>query len=96
MNEFQLAYDASRMYAAERKSAFGGKLAALMLAGKFVVVADVPDYCPSTDASMGYRTALMFVGDSRWEAEKIKRNLLTVDGDIDDDICNVQVLPFKV
>jgi hypothetical protein len=65
-SEAENAYAWSRM---NRKPDDAGKVAEAVAAGKFVVVVEVPDYCPFTDATMGMRMLLDSVHDTRGAAE---------------------------
>ena len=46
------------------------KIAAAVAAGKFVVVLESPEYCPSTDAIMGCRKTVLSTHNSRQEADR--------------------------
>lgn len=63
--ELQNSYAASRL---EREPDDTAKIRDLVAAGKFVLVAEVPDYCPRTDAAMGSRCWIASIHDHRVEA----------------------------
>lgn len=65
-SELENAYAWSGM---NRKPDDAGKINAAVAAGKFVVVEEGPEYCPSTDALLGSRKFLVSVHDSRADAE---------------------------
>lgn len=95
-SDLQTALAVSEMEAAQRESEQQGKLAALILAGKFVVTGRVQMFCPRTDA--GLRTAglcILKVADSRWEADNEARFMQTIEGSCD-DVFDLRVLPQKV
>lgn len=66
-SEYQNAFAWSRM---NRKPDDSDKINKAIQEGKYVVVSESPEYCPSTDASMGTRRDLCSVHDDRESAER--------------------------
>ena len=65
-NEFQAAYSLSQL---SRKPDHKARIAELQAQGKFIVVFEITEYCPHTDAILGARHTIVSVHDTQEAAQ---------------------------